>query len=326
MLFKTVNEIKDFLPIGAGNDFNRLKPHIGAAENKYIKPLLGTAMYDELQEFFEADYPAEPTEAQVATKNLLEKVQLALINLAYFFGFDLLNASVSDAGFQRIESDMKKGLYKYQEDNVKQYFSDTGFNALDDVLVYIEENIAYFSDFKSETNWTVLKQAFLPTVKVIEAIPYNIHGSRLIFLALQPQISFIEDTTIKTTLGETIYETVKTEMAKDSPDETTIALLPYIRKPLIYFASAMLMEETGATLENRGLFFEKTEPIFRGSIKKEPSSLERTANMVARNRGIGNIYLEQLKSYLSENWKTDYSGQTGSVFSRDNTGKKTFFA
>ena len=52
MLFQTISEIKEFLPISVGNDFNRLKPHIENAENKYIKPLLGSAMYDELQEFY----------------------------------------------------------------------------------------------------------------------------------------------------------------------------------------------------------------------------------------------------------------------------------
>ena len=77
MLFKTISEIKTFLPIGAGNDFNRLKPHISAAENKYIKPLLGTSMYDELQEFYDADYPENPSEVQQATLALQEKVQLA---------------------------------------------------------------------------------------------------------------------------------------------------------------------------------------------------------------------------------------------------------
>lgn len=40
MLFSNVNEIKAILPIGVGNDFNRLKPHIENAENRYIKPLL----------------------------------------------------------------------------------------------------------------------------------------------------------------------------------------------------------------------------------------------------------------------------------------------
>lgn len=324
MLFSTITEIKTFLPIGAGNDFNRLKPHIENAENKYIKPLLGTLMYDELQEFYDTEYPETPTEAQEATKTLLGKVQHALIHLVYFSGFDFLNVNVSDAGFTRTESTTMKGLFKYQEDNIKKYFSDAGFNGLDDVLVYLEENIEYFGEFKLADNWTVLKQSFLPTVKVVEEIPFNLHSSRLIFLALKPGVAFIEDTSIRKTLGETIYAEIKTEMAKDQPAAKVIAVLPYIRKPLIYLASAILMEETGAELGEKGLFFEKTDSTYLNTKIKAPSTEQRIAAMVARNRNIGNSYLEALKSYLDTNWE-EYSGQTGSVFNRDNTGKKTFW-
>lgn len=328
MLFKTIVEIQTFLPIGVGNDFKRLKPHIENAENKFVKVLLGTEMYEELQEFYDVDYPVEPTEVQVATKELLTKVQHATIHLAYFVGFDFLNVSVSDMGFTRTESATTKGLYKYQERNLRKYFSESGFNSLDNVLVYMESNISYFNEFKLHANYTTFKQSFLPTVKVIEAIPFNIHGSRLIFLALKPQVAFIEDTIIKTVLGETIYSEIKTEMVKDDPAAKVLAILPYIRKPLIYFATAMLMEETGATLEDKGLYFEKIDATYANDSIKGPSTEQRIASMVARNRMVGNSYLDMLKTYLADNaedW-TEYSGQTGSIPNRDNTNKKTFWA
>lgn len=325
MLFKTIPEIKTFLPIGVGNDFMRLKPHIENAENKFIKPLLGSAMYDELQEFYDAGYPENPTEVQEITRELLLKVQHATIHLAYHVGFDFLNVTVSDMGFRRNESEASKGLYKYQEENLKKYFIDAGFNALDDVLVFIENNIASFGEFKAEPNWTALKTAFLPTVKVVESIPFNLHGSRLTFLALQPSIAFIEDTAIKTTLGATIYDALKTEMAKDEPAAATKAILPYIRKPLIYLASALLMEETGATLDNKGLYFEKFTGVEPDNKLKAPSTEERIAALISRNRMIGNSYLEMLKSYLVENWE-GYEGKTGRLPNRDNNNKKTFWA
>ena len=327
MLFKNTPEIKTFLPIGAGNDFNRLKPHIANAENKYIKPILGTAMYDELQEFYEADYPENPNEAQEATKTLLEKVQHSLIHLAYYIGFDFLNVSVSDAGFNRIEGEKTKGLYKYQEDNLKQYFSTAGYNGLDDVLVFIEENIEHFGEFAAEQNHADIKQAFLPTVKVVEAIPFNIQTSRLTFLALQPGIAFIEDTVIKPTLGATRYASLKAEMLKtENQDATLMALVPLIRKPLIYLASVHLMEETGATLGDKGLYFEKTDSTVTNTAVKAPAEIERVAAMITRNRNVGNAYLAILKSYLAETFPDEYTGSTTRHFSRDNTDKKTFWA
>ncbi|NQU51639.1 MAG: hypothetical protein HQ522_03775 [Bacteroidetes bacterium] len=328
MLFKTIAEIKTFLPIGVGNDFNRLKPHIANAENKYIKSLLGDVMYDELEEFYDALPIAEPTEVQEAMQSLLEKVQHSLIHLAYFVGYDFLNISATDAGFQRLETEHKKGLYKYQEDNLKQYFSDAGFNSLDTILVFIENNIQHFSEFKATANWTEIKESFLPTVSIVEKIPFNLFGSRLTFLNLKPHISFVEDTTIKFVLGDTIYQEIKTGMIADQVPAKITAILPYIRKPLIYLASALLMEETGATLGNNGLYFEKRTGNYPDNKLIQPSTEERILSLAARNRFIGNAYLDALKSFLATNisdWET-FEIPTNPILNRDNTGKKTFWA
>ncbi len=227
----------------------------------------------------------------------------------------------------RTDTPSQKGLFKYQEDNLKSYFSNSGFNALDDALVFIEENILHFPEFENSSNWTVLKTSFIPSVPVLENIPYNIHGSRLIFLALKPHIAFIEDTVIQYALGQSIYTEVKTDMAAEAPAANTVALLPYIRKPLIYLATAVFMEESGAELTDKGLFFSSIQPSASGqnTLKKEPASEQRILAMIARNQKMGNAYLDMLKSYLSLNWE-GYAGTLNSVITRDNTDKKTFFA
>ena len=324
MFFKNVNEIKAILPIGVGNDFNRLKPHIENAENKYIRPLLGLDICNELVLFYETDYPDEPSEDEILRKQLLDKIQFATIHLAFYVGFDFLNISVTDAGFQRIETERTKGLYKYQEDSLKTFFSETGYNALDDILVFLETNIDSFENYLTSESFNNFITSFLPTVKVIEKIPYNIHGSRLIFLALQPAIAYYEDTTIRSVLGTEVYDKVKAEMVKELVDVKVLNLLPYIRKPLIYLATAMLMEETGATLFEKGLYFDKNEDQQRAKVVRGPSTDVRISVLVARNHRIANDYLEMLKNHLFANFP-EYSGQTGSIFNRDNSNRKSFW-
>lgn len=323
MLFNTIAEIKEFLPVGVANDFNRIKPHIAAAENKYIKTLLGSDAYTNLLQFHEATYPDAPTEIQKANKQLLEKIQHALIHLAYFTGYDFLNVSVSDAGFQRMESEKMKGLFHYQEENLKKYFGDTGFNGLDDALVFLENNTEFFPDFANSANFTVLKKSFFPTVASVEKVPFNLHGSRLTFLALQPALAYSEETEILKIMGSENYQELKAQMEQATMDEKYIQLIPLIQKALIYLASAMLMEETGATLNERGLFFETFDPIYRGTKTKAPATESRVAFLSVRNRNIGLHYLEALKNVISVVWP-EYTNVTG-VFNRDNTDKKTFW-
>lgn len=327
MLFKTLSEIQQYIAVGNGTDLNRLKPHISNAETAYMRPLLGSALFDEIQDYYDEPPTGTLSDVQEATAELIVKVQKSLIHLAYWMGFAVLNALISDGGFKRSESTTVKSLLKSQEEDLKEYLKNAGFNAMDEVLEFIELNIAHFNEFKLSPNWTILKSAFIPDTKTFESIIF-VNNSRLTFLRLKSYSALVEDMEIRPLLGTAIFDEVKTEMAKDDPAAKVMALMAYIRKPIAYLSVAMLIEESGADLTEKGLYFESTSATTFSGKNKQVTDADRIALLAARNRSLGNAYLDQLKSYLVANvtdWPT-YSGQSGSVFRRDNNGKKTFWA
>jgi hypothetical protein len=88
------------------------------------------------------------------------------------------------------------------------------------------------------------------------------------------------------------------------------------------------MQESGADLTEKGLYFESTEPYNDLMTNKHPAESDRINFLAKRNKGIGMNYMEQLKSFLNAN-STDwpgYSGQTGNALRRNNTDKKSFWA
>jgi hypothetical protein len=258
---------------------------------------------------------------------LLAKVQKSLIHLAYWMGFQVLNAIISDTGFKRTESDTVKGMYHYQEDELKEYFKTAGFNAMDEVLEYLEINIDHFDDFDMTPTWTIYKSAFIPNTKIFNAI-IDINSSRLTFLRLKTYAMLVEDLNIRPLLGDAIFDEIKTEMVKDEPAAKVLTILPYIRKAVAFLSTAMLMEESGADLTEKGLYFESTTATAPSDRNKQPAKQEQITALAKRNRMYGDNYLEGLKSFLIRNptdWPT-YSGQTGNVLRRDNTDKKTFWA
>ena len=124
------------------------------------------------------------------------------------------------------------------------------------------------------------------------------------------------------------FKEIKAEMIKDAPADKLKAILPYIQKPLIYLAAAELMNETGGFLDSKGLIFNKTAATFPGNKVTNPGTPETVMKRVNLNKLKASQYIEALKAYLIANiasWE-EYSGQTGSLFSRDNTDKKSFWA
>jgi hypothetical protein len=334
MLFNTIEEIKQFLAVGAGTDFNRLKPHIQNAETAYLRPLLGVGLYNELQDFYVSP-PATPLTGQnILFSELLTLVQRTLIHLTYWSGFQVLNATISDGGFKRTENEKVKSLFKYQEVELKEYFKTTGFNGLDEILFYLETEIKksegetiIFKSFVDSDAWTILKSSFIPDTNTFNAIVF-INHSRLTFLRLKSPMHLVEDLDIKPIFGEPIFNEIKLEMLKPKPSEKVLAILPSIQKALAYLATALLMEESGADLTEKGLYFESTDAYNNLTTNKQPSESDRINFLAKRNKGIGMNYLERLKSYLIANatdWP-DYSGQTGNVLGRNNTDKKSFWA
>jgi len=125
-----------------------------------------------------------------------------------------------------------------------------------------------------------------------------------------------------------VFDEIKAEMVKDSPAEKVLKLLPHIRKPIAFFATAYLMEESGADLTEKGLYFDSFGVHDVSNLNRGPASEQRIAAMIARNRMIGDRYLGLLKNYLlnhAEDWP-EFTAPAGFILNRDNTDKKTFWA
>jgi len=322
-----MEEIRKYVPVSSSSDFDSVAPHIANAERDYLIPVIGTTMFEKLMVFYKTEFGEELTEVEQKTAELLHLVQSAVIHIAYWIGFDLLNSHISDGGFKRTESTSVKGLFKYQEENLKTYFRANGFNGLDTVLQYLETNSSDFSEFSESPAFTLLKSVFIPTTDIFNDIVF-INKSRLTFLRMKPHMQLIEDTDISTILGPTAFAFVKSEMMKANQAAKVKALLSYVRKPVAYLASALLMEESGADLTDNGLFFTSTASGFNNDTERKPATSDRIAILVNRNRNIGNAYLDQLRSYLAANssdW-TEVIPSSGKIFRRDNTNKKTFWA
>lgn len=323
------DEIRSYIPVSVATSFSNVSPLIGSAENKYILPLLGQELYDQVHSYYQdKDNPPDGvTEGNKAKfDQLIKHIQRSLINLTYYTGFEFLSVTINDAGFHRQESNNEKSLYKYQEDAIKQQFMDAGFNGLDTMLEYIESYPDVFPKFTLSPAYTLRKSSFIPSTFIFNQL-IDINSSRLVFLKLRRFIDQVEEFTIKSVLGSGLYSLAKTEIAKSSPDSKILALVPYIQKPLAHLAMAEAFKFLGVNVRDRGVFFNAVDTTMVNSSRETPADINSLNVLIRAETDTGNAYLGLLKDFLLEN-ADDYPtglSDTTSPYIRSNSDKTTFW-
>ena len=323
--FDTVfaEEVKGILPISASLEREKLWPYLERVERKYIVPVLGAELYEDLLKYHtdREAWSGSGIDAE-KTEGLIRLIRISELNLAFFTAFDIFSVIISSAGFQRSESENFKGLYKYQETNLKTLFAETGYDAIDDILTYLEDNIEYFPEWEeSATNQARLK-SLIKDASTFNSI-CDIKNSRLTFLRLVPFMKQVVDMEIVKAIGTLLWTKLQAEMASANPDPKYIALVPKLREPLAFLSSALLVLNTG-DLTDRGLYFESRNSLYPDPSTSRPGEGDTLATRYKFYRETGMSYLAAVTKYLADNSFTEYTGASESIYNRDNDGKKIF--
>lgn len=331
MLFKETEntkaeEIKKYISVNVSTNYNTIKPYIEVAEREYIKRLLGDDQYEELTDYY---YDHALPEERLDT--LLEHVQRALINLAYYRGFPLLNVKMSDQGAYRNETEKQKSLFKYQESALWKMFKQDGFNGLDAILEYLEDNIDLFPEFQTSPNYTIFKSNFINTTKTFDDI-YSIGGSRLVFLKLRRFMNIIEDSKIIALIGRAFFDELKTQIKEITLTIVNAKAVEFIQKAVAFYSIAQGLVELGINITDNGLVFETREGGDFDYNKDTSVTGDELSNLIASARKNGEMYLGYLKDHLHENIDdyptyrdSDQYDETNTAHIRDNSNKKTFW-
>ena len=87
-------EFKQYLPVNVNLRYETVASYLVLAENNYIKPLLGTTLFNRLVTWYEANQSDTGTSVD---KQLLDLVRFAEIRLALWKGFDSIQAISSSS-------------------------------------------------------------------------------------------------------------------------------------------------------------------------------------------------------------------------------------
>lgn len=308
-------EIQNVIKASAALDFITVRPFLKDSFNLFIAPTVGPELVDRLIHIYN-----EPL-VNDSESQFLELAQRANANLAFWYGFDELSVSMSNNGAQQKSDGSYSGLYKYQARDLKNSYKNKGFNALDELLCFLECHLTDFPEFKDSDTYTQIRSSIVPDAKTINRfLPIN---SRLIFLRFRPHISFVEETRLVSFIGDRICVELRKELGKDARSDRFVSLIEKLQPVVIFLAASRLLKTAGS-MTDRGLYF-TTVRNTSGNDEEEIPADETIISLRARQYEQDAIeYLSIVNRFIQADFPEYYSGSANKTFHRDNYDKKIF--
>lgn len=318
------DEMRSYIPVSNGLTFRTVQTAIQNAFGLFVRPVVGDKIVVKLQEIYDAvsDISEIKEDTDIKDIRLLYYAQRANAFLAFWYDYDEMQVLIADSGVKRQESENVKMPYKYQELSLKNGFKQKGFDALDNLIAFLEQNLTDYPDYKESDNYTQTLDSIVWNAKEINTY-YEINSSRLVYLRLKPNIRIIEDTLIAPRIGYSLYEELKIKLQDETPDEKYTKLREKLVPVVVLYAIQKLLLETGS-LTDRGLFFSSLKGNEGSYQSHDPVSDNRITYQANKAEADAISYWILAERYLKSEFGVIPS-RSNKIPHRDNTNKKSFW-
>ena len=281
--------LQEYLPVNVNLRYETLSSHLALVEQRYILPLIGRIFYDHL---VAASSSSSPKEVE-----LRKMIRFAMLRLALWKGFDVINSNISDTGMSSgTEKDSR--LFRYQEEGLRVSLKNEGFDYLDSILAFLEENAPDFPEFSgSDYKLSNVHSLIRNTAEFQEC--YDIDNSRLVFLKMKKYVRDVELIKLQHRIGAAFYQ----ELVRcDRNVEKYASILRPIMLFVVYSAVAEGIDELHKLPTEKGLVFEVSS---MDGVEVSPVEYARVMETRAALASKAEQYMSSAIHYIREH-KEDY--------------------
>lgn len=238
-LIKKIEEVKQVVPMNMTADFDRLNPFLSNAERLYVLNIIGKAEFADMQTAY--------TNAGFNTASIIDPfvkqgliiAQKIICNIGYLFAIPVLSVSVGAGGIQISSNADKKTAFQWQVEEIKKSLQDLGGSAIEELLIFAEENPLIFDKYIASDSYQKQKKYLISTATEFSDY-FEIKNSRFLFQSLTSIMYRVEAQTIEKTFGENFLATLK--LATATPQQKKLCN-KYIKPALALLTAAKAINE-----------------------------------------------------------------------------------
>ena len=294
-LISTIDEIQQFVRITFPTGNGRL-PNMAKTERKFLVPLIGKEIYNNLQEEYDNDNLGE------GNKALLSYVQAALAPLAYWMELPFIHTQITDAGLVKMISADTQPVFKYDYNKALASLLESGMDALEELLLFLEENKEQYPLWTESKEYIKHRSYFIKNATEYNEI-FALQRPRCAFIALQPAMRIVEDFYIEKTIGTSFSNSLREIITPSEAESQAICL---IRKAIAYLTIKHAISTLSVKLTDSGFTVQVSDPDSADASRQSATNND-LAKLNSECEHIGNSYLLELRNFLN-------SKASGSIF------------
>ncbi len=201
-----------------------------------------------------------------------------------------------ESGMFRIEGEGKASTYKYQENAYKDYMLQHGWNALETLLNFLEENRLTYTDWASEAR--PRHRALMINTAAELRDCYARYCNRYTFESIRPLIEDMEIFFIKPGIGPEQFDALKAVILANNLDATQAEAVARLRRALAHMAVKEALNRN--LVEVKGHRLVQVESLEPQSYHKEsPPSLANVSAAHTQLDEFAQRHLDYALEYLA---------------------------
>lgn len=223
----SIVEFQACVPVAFDFSLNRVMNSVLAVGLKWVKPVIGAALFNEL----DTKYNAGTLNAKEQTA--VKLIQQVVANLVFGQDMSLLGSVVDNSGVYVNKSADKWVLGDLQLAKVEERYWERGIDALEDLVNFLNETAdgTVFSSYYQSAAQVASTEIFVPNAEVFSVV-YQIWRQALTYSALKGFLADVQGGIIKQTLADAYASVVSPTTDKKK------TLLKLVREAMVYLALA----------------------------------------------------------------------------------------
>lgn len=298
-LIRTIEQFVAHVKVNINSDLANFEPDMRVAERSRIRPVLGGALYNELSSLSDEALAAALADPADVRGGLLLLLQEAVANLGALEYLALNQVNITDRGVMLMTSGSEKTAFQWQINDLKASFRRKGYNALEEVLAYLEAHLADFPAWAASPAAQQARELFIGSATEFSH-HYDIADSRLTYVALLPTLRKVERFQLEAVLGSEYFAELKAQLLTGTlTADNGYVLTEYLRPALAHLVVAKAVPEVGLAFNGAALELN----VFRfddANQKEADASIDALITLkVAQALADAQVYLTKLRRHLN---------------------------